>query len=88
MTGRRAHELGLVDRCVDKAEDLDGAVTEMVTRLSAGGPLALAATKGLLNDLDGSRDADLVRRGADLSARVLVTEEAQAALRARRKPKA
>lgn len=87
MSGRRAHELGMVDRLVETAGELDGAVAEIVGRLGSGGPMALAATKGLLNDLDGSRDGDLVRRGADLSARVLVSEPAQAALRARRKPK-
>lgn len=83
MTGRQAHELGMVDHCVATASELDAATARIVERLGAGGPLALAATKQLLNDLDGSLQADLVRRGADLSARVLCSEPAQAALRAR-----
>jgi len=85
MTGRRAHELGMVDRLVEKAGDLDAATAELVERLGTGGPMAMAATKGLLNDLDGSGDGQLVRRGAELSARVLCTAAAQEALRARRK---
>lgn len=85
MTGRRAHELGMVDRLVDKPEDLDAASGELVERLGTGGPMAMAETKGLLNDLDGSMDGELVLRGAELSARVLCSEPAQAALRARRK---
>ncbi|MCA9288137.1 MAG: enoyl-CoA hydratase/isomerase family protein [Phycisphaerales bacterium] len=85
MSGREAHEAGLIDHCVDTPEQLDAAMSEMVSRLATGGPLALAATKRLLNDLDGSMDVQLVRRGAELSAQVLCTEPAQAALRARRK---
>lgn len=86
MDGRHAHAIGLIDHCVDSPGQLDDAVNQLTTRLGTGGPLALAATKSLLNELDGSLNADLVRRGADLSARVLVSEPAQAALRARRRP--
>lgn len=85
MSGRRAHELGIVDHCVDQAADLDGATEQIVGRLASGGALALAATKRLCNDLDGSLDEDLSRRGAELSASVLLTEPAQAALRARKR---
>lgn len=85
MTGRQAHEIGLVDHCVESSEDLDSACDAIVRRLSSAGPNALVATKGLLNDLDASLDEGLIRRGADLSARVLCEPPAQAALRARRK---
>ena len=85
MTGRQAHDLGLVDHCVESPDELDAACTKITQRLAAAGPNALAATKGLLNDLDRSLEADLVRRGADLSARVLCEPPAQEALRARRK---
>ncbi|MCC6659487.1 MAG: enoyl-CoA hydratase/isomerase family protein [Phycisphaerales bacterium] len=83
MSGQRAWELGIVDRVVPTPADLDGAVAEVAGRLATGGPGAVRATKALLNDLDGSLDAATARRGAEVSAGVLETPEAQAMLRAR-----
>lgn len=83
MSGKEAHTLGLVTTLVETAADLDPAVTELAARLAQGGPDALRATKSLLNDLDGSRDTDLIRRAAELSAQVLSTPDAQARLRAK-----
>ncbi len=83
MDGARAHQIGLVDLLVDTRTQLDAATDDLVQRLSAGGARALAATKSLLNELDGSVDAEVIRRGAKLSAQVLATDEAQAMLRAR-----
>lgn len=86
MTGAQAHALGIVDQCVASREELDGkggAVQTLAEKLAAGGPRALAATKGLLNELDGSLDRAQARRAAELSAGVLATPEAQAMLRAR-----
>ena len=48
-----------------------------------GGPNALRATKALLNQIDGSLDQELSRRSAKISADVLSTPEAVAALRTR-----
>ncbi len=83
MTGRQAFELGIVDRVVDAVGDLDAAVDEIARRLATGGPNALRATKGLLNELDGSGDEALLRRAAELSAQVLGTPESQRMLRAK-----
>jgi methylglutaconyl-CoA hydratase len=83
MTGQRAYEVGIVNHVVPDAAGLDAAVDEMTRRLSTGGPHALRATKGLLNELDSSLDEGLLLRGAELSARVLGTHEAQAMLRAK-----
>ena len=83
MTGQRASELGLVTEVVPSRDDLAERVRERAERIASGGPNALAATKALLNELDGSLDEDLVLRGAVLSARVLATDEAQATLRER-----
>lgn len=83
MTGAEAHALGLVTHCVPTPEELEPATHALVERLAAGGPNALRATKSLLNELDGSLDAAVARRGAELSADVLATPEAQAMLRAR-----
>lgn len=83
MSGTEAHALGIVDHCVPTLGDLAPRAVEVAERLSAGGPGALRATKHLLNQLDGSLDADVLRRAADLSAMVLGTPETQRILRAR-----
>ncbi len=82
LTGQRAFDLGLVDRVVPSLADLEGATAEVTGRLATGGPQALRATKALLNELDGSLEDAVVLRGAEVSARVLATPEAQATLRA------
>jgi enoyl-CoA hydratase/carnithine racemase len=83
MTAQEAHGLGLVTECVESREGLEHAVGALAERLAAGGPGALAATKRLLNELDGSMDLELARRCARVSAEVLATPEAREALRAR-----
>lgn len=85
MSGERAGEIGIADVVCPTREDLDAATDEIVSRYTAAGPEALAATKSLLNDLDRSRDEDLVLRGAQLSAAIVATEAAQANLAARLK---
>jgi enoyl-CoA hydratase/carnithine racemase len=83
MSGQEAHAIGIADHLVATAADLDPAATELATRLAQGGPHALRTTKELLNTIDGSTDATLVKRGADLSADVLQTPQTQAALRSK-----
>jgi methylglutaconyl-CoA hydratase len=83
MSGAEAGALGMVHSVVPTLAELDGAVAELTGSLAAGGAAALRATKGLLNDLDGSRDLALIRRAAALSAEVLSTPDAQARLRAK-----
>ena len=83
VSGERARELGIVDRVVGTRPGLDAAAGELARRLAAGGPRALAATKRLLNELDGSLDTALSERGAALSAAVLATPEARAMLASR-----
>ncbi|MFM9995614.1 MAG: enoyl-CoA hydratase/isomerase family protein [Phycisphaerales bacterium] len=83
MTGREAFDLGMVDRVVPAVGELDKAAAEIADHLASGGPSALRATKALLNELDGSNDEELELRGAELSARVLSTPEAQRMLRAK-----
>lgn len=81
MSGREAFEAGLATHLVETREELDGAVNALAAKLASGGAKAMAATKGLLNDLDGSRDAALLERAAALSAEVIAGPEAQAMLR-------
>jgi enoyl-CoA hydratase/carnithine racemase len=83
MSGEEAGSIGLADFLAPDRAGLDTLTDEVAQRLSAGGPKALAATKVLLNRLDGSQDRDSVLRGAELSASVLATPEAQAALKSR-----
>ena len=83
MSGRQAHDAGIASHLADSLEQLDETVDELSSSLAAGGPGALGATKSLLNRLDGSLDRDIARHAADLSARILASDEAQRALRAR-----
>jgi methylglutaconyl-CoA hydratase len=83
MSGQRAAELGIVTQAVATRDELDAAVAQAAERLATGGLAAIRATKALLNQIDGSLDAALARRGAELSAAVLATAEAQAMLRAK-----
>ena len=83
MTGQQAHEAGIATQVVPTIADLDTATSELAQRLATGGPQALRATKSLLNDLDGSTDASILHRAAQLSAQVLASPEAQAMLRAK-----
>ncbi len=86
MTGQQALDIGLVDHLADSRQELEQMTAEIANRLASGGPKALAATKALLNTIDGSTDPDLVRKGAKLSASILATPEAQATLSARMNP--
>ena len=85
MKGTDAHACGLVDHLAGSADELDELTRAVADRIATGGPEALGATKNLLNEIDGSHDADTVRRGAELSASVLLTPDAQARLRARKR---
>lgn len=85
MNGQEAYDIGLVDQLANDRDSLDGLTREVSERLASGGPKALSATKSLLNQLDGSLDESVLLKGAELSARVLATPEAQAALAARMK---
>lgn len=80
MTGAEAHRLGIIDMLADTPATLDELAGDLQTRLASGGPLALEATKSLLNDLDGSVQPELLDRAARLSADVLATPPAQAQL--------
>ena len=80
MSGIQAHAIGLVDLLAESPDAFGALVSETTERLAAGGTRALAVTKGLLADLDGSRDEQVVLEAAKLSAEVLATPEAQAKL--------
>lgn len=83
MTGQQAYDDGLVNHLVPARDALDAATDQLVARLASGGPRALRATKQLLNELDASLDAELIQRGAALSAAVVADPATQATLRTR-----
>jgi enoyl-CoA hydratase/carnithine racemase len=83
MSGQQAQECGIVNATSSSLDTLDATLNEVVTRLAAGGPDAMRATKKLLNEIDGSLDESVVLRGAELSAQVLATPDAQRRLRAK-----
>jgi len=86
MSGIEAREIGLVDALAGSRDELAELTNQIAERLATGGAKALAATKNLLNTIDGSLDPTLVRKGAELSAAVLSTPEAQSTLSARMNP--
>jgi methylglutaconyl-CoA hydratase len=83
LSGQQAAQINLVTQSLPTIEELDHAVAALTTSLSKAGPDALRATKALLNELDGSDNDQVLIRGAQLSAEVLASEDAQQRLRAR-----
>ncbi|MBA4028892.1 MAG: enoyl-CoA hydratase [Planctomyces sp.] len=83
MRGREAYELGVVSECVETPEGVLPAAEAIASRVATGGPRALRATKGLMNELDGSGDLELLLRAAEVSARVLASPDTQARLRSK-----
>lgn len=80
MSGRDGFEAGLATHLVKEAE-LPASVGTFAASLAKGGAHALAATKRLLNELDGSMDDAIADEAAEISARVIAGEEAQSRLR-------
>lgn len=83
LSGDEAHAVGIADVLAPSREGLDDACAGVVARLEGAGPVALRATKRLLNEIDGSLDEGVLQRAAELSAQVLSRPESQAILRAR-----
>lgn len=83
MSGKKAHEIGIVDHLAASQAELDAATDSIASCLASGGPHALRATKRLLNSMDGSSDLAQARKGAELSASVLALPEAKEMLRAK-----
>ena len=81
IDGTEAHRIGLASHLCP-LEKLDDTVNALAQSLASGGADALAETKRWLNELDGSAASEaMLLKGADLSARVIQGEEAQARLR-------
>lgn len=81
MDGRAGFAAGLATHLVAEGE-LDATVAAIAARLVSGGPRALAATKGWLNELDGSEDDAILDKAAEISAEIIAGDEARARLKA------
>ena len=86
LTGKRcpaprAAEIGLINRCVARAE-LDDAVAELCADLLAGGPHALAACKQLVYRVPYMDRGDAFGWTEKLSAELFRSEEAAAGIKA------
>ena len=81
ITAARAVEVGLLNRAVP-AEELDANVTDLLGKVLAGGPLALAATKGLINEVPALDRAQAFEHTRGLSAELFASDEAAAGMRA------
>ena len=79
MKGDEGFSRGLVTHCAP-IDQLDTTIATLVARLLTGGPNALACTKNMLNELDGSNDEQVAIEAAELSAKVIAGAEAQAHL--------
>ena len=80
MSGEHGFARGLATHLV-ASDELESATAEFAARLCKGGPEAITATKQWLNELDGSLDDEQLSKGAEISARLIQTEDAQARLR-------
>jgi enoyl-CoA hydratase len=72
----RAAELGLVNRVVEDGGALDAAL-ELARRIAANAPLALTATKRILDQLDAWDGDDFWARQGEIAGPVIVSEDAR-----------
>ena len=75
FTAQRAYEMGFVNRLTDGAA-LDAAI-ELAATVAANGPLALKATKKIINEsYDWSSD-EMWKKQMEISGPVFVSEDAK-----------
>ncbi len=79
ISGEDGLARGLVTHC-QPIDQLDSTLTSLVARLLTGGQHAIACTKRMLNELDGSLDSKIAEEAAALSAKVIAGPEAQSHL--------
>ncbi|MFM1832242.1 MAG: hypothetical protein RLZZ461_558 [Planctomycetota bacterium] len=80
MSGQEGFERGLATHVV-AVNELETATSALAEKLAKGGREAIAATKKWLNELDGSYDDEQLSKGAEISAELIQTEDAQNRLR-------
>ncbi|HEY7618229.1 MAG TPA: crotonase/enoyl-CoA hydratase family protein [Solirubrobacteraceae bacterium] len=76
ITAERAYELGLVNRVTDGGKALDGAL-ELAAAIAKNGPLALDATKAILQQQFDWSEEDFWQRQGELAGPVFASEDAR-----------
>ncbi len=76
ITAERAYELGLVNRVTERGGALDGAL-ELAAAIAKNGPLALDATKAILQEQFGWSEEDFWQRQGELAGPVFTSEDAR-----------
>lgn len=76
ISAERGHELGLVNRLVDPGGALDAAL-DLAERIARNGPLALAATKLILERQFAWSEGEFWARQGEIAGPVLVSEDAR-----------
>jgi enoyl-CoA hydratase len=76
ISAERAYELGLVNRIAEPGTAVDVAL-ELAGAIAKNGPLALAATKTILEQQWGWSDEDFWHKQGELSGPVFVSEDAR-----------
>ena len=76
ISAERGYELGLVNRIAEPGTALDVAI-ELAGAIARNGPLAIAATKQILESQWGWSDEDFWHRQGEISGPVFVSEDAR-----------
>lgn len=76
ITAQRAYELGLVNKVVPDGEALDAAL-ELAETIAANAPLALVATKQVLDELDAWDGDDFWARQGEIAGPVIISKDAR-----------
>jgi enoyl-CoA hydratase len=76
ITAERGHELGLVNRLADDGGALEAAL-ELARTIAANGPLALAATKAVMQQRHGWPEDEFWERQGAITGPVFASEDAR-----------
>jgi enoyl-CoA hydratase len=76
ITAERGYELGLVNRLADDGGALEGAL-ELARTIAANGPLALAATKKVMQERHGWPEEEFWQRQGEITGPVFTSEDAR-----------
>jgi enoyl-CoA hydratase len=76
ISAERAHEFGLVNRLADDGQALEGAL-ELARKIAANGPLALAATKAVMQQRHAWSEEDFWDRQGEITGPVFASEDAR-----------
>jgi enoyl-CoA hydratase len=76
IDAERAHELGLVNRLAEPGAALETAL-ELAARIAQNGPLALTATKRILNESVDWADSEFFDRQGEIAGPVMASEDAR-----------